>query len=73
MIDKYCMIQFIESPDPDSVSIMYRMDGGEWVKHSDAQEKIDMLRDGLKHLRHSKSGSMEQYNNYVDNLLEVTR
>ena len=67
------MIQFVESPDPDNVSIMYEMPDGDYVKHSDAMEKINTLRDGFKHLRHSKSGNMSEANNYVDNLLEVTR
>ena len=73
MIDRFCMLQFVEAPDPDDVSIMHRMEGGNWVKFDDYEKERALYREGLKHLRHSKSGSMEQYNNYVDNLLEITR
>ena len=73
MIKRYYMIQFIESPDPDAISIMHQMDEGNWVKYDDYEKERAMYREGLEALKASKNGSMESLNNYVTNLLEVTR
>ena len=80
-MDRHDLIIFdLNCQNPDDTAILYKTDNGKWVKHEDAinaiaevEERNATLRDGIKHLRHSRNGSMEQYNIYADNLLEATK
>ena len=71
-MNRYCMLQFITDRDPDDVAIMYPIHKGHWVKHEEAQAKIDFaieILSSLKALDINKN-TPEELNILVDTAVE---
>ena len=75
MINRFCMIQFVEAPDPDNVSIMHLMSDGNWVKYDDHKEKIDLavsIFEGLKNVSLNNT-TAEELNTIVTQAIEALK
>ena len=72
MIDRYCLIIFTPN---DSDAMLYPQENGEWVKYSEAQEKIDLvisIFEGLKNVSLNNT-TAEELNTIVSQAIEVLK
>jgi len=68
---RFDMIQFIESQDPDSISMMYPVEQGKFVLAHDADTQIKGLVHALKQLRNCNINfsSSKEINGFIDNIV----